>query len=63
LPADRLSSWSSRLKGGCGHDWPPHEEKYAALTVPPVPIRSNLQELRPFYEDLIKEYFPKSIAW
>jgi hypothetical protein len=31
LPADQLSSWSSRLKGGCGHDWPPHEEKYAVL--------------------------------
>jgi inositol oxygenase len=25
--------------------------------------RPNLQELRPFYEDLIAEYFPKSIAW
>jgi hypothetical protein len=24
LPGDRLSSLSSRLKGGCGHDWPPH---------------------------------------
>jgi hypothetical protein len=24
LPADWLSSQSSRLKGGSGHDWPPH---------------------------------------
>ena len=25
LPADRLSSRSSRLKGGCGQDWPPRK--------------------------------------
>ena len=24
LAADPLSSGSSRLKGGCGQDWPPH---------------------------------------
>jgi hypothetical protein len=26
LPADWFSSRSGRLKGGCGHDWPPHKK-------------------------------------
>jgi len=29
LPADQRSSWPSRLERRLGHDWPPHEEKYA----------------------------------
>jgi hypothetical protein len=32
LPADQLSSWSSRLKSGCGHDWQPYA-RYSASHV------------------------------
>jgi hypothetical protein len=36
LPADRLSSRSSRLEGGRGHDWPPHASEHAALGWQPL---------------------------
>jgi hypothetical protein len=26
VPADTFSNGSGRLKGGCSHEWPPHNE-------------------------------------
>ena len=46
LPAGQLSSWSSRLKGGCGHDWPPHEEKYVVLGETACPTREEAELIR-----------------
>jgi hypothetical protein len=31
LPADWLFSQSSRLKGGSGHDWPPHKKQHEKI--------------------------------